>query len=526
MRVVRVEVEHPVVCAFLKVFDLRRPIRIQILLPFSATMVAAVAMIAMTSAWLAVRRVEEQTLLRIQNVVDTLSDSRLTYTEAILQKMSGLSGAEFLALDRGDRPVQTTVSRADEIAEFVKSAPVISSETSMTELPRVDTEVGTCFAAKIEIERAGPVATLVVLYPEASWEEARWTATWPPLVVGLGTVVVMAGISTWLAGRISRRINHVRRLLDEIADGKFPETSSEDALAKRVDEVDDLIATAGNLSGQLKELQHTIQHTERVRLLAQLAGGLAHQLRNAVTGARMAVQLHQNRCPLNAESGANSSDQESDDTLAVALHQLSLTEEQIRGLLSLTRQEIEPAQSVNLSDAIREVQRLIAVQCEHFHVTLRVIIPDEMDWSISDAESFRTAILNLSLNAIEAAGDGGAIEIEVVPDSATLGFSKLDRDERSEDGAGGGRDSHMVSVEVRDSGDGPSDDVQENLFEPFVTSKPEGVGLGLALVSRAAESMGGSVSWQRRDGMTVFRFTVRAEQAEEITVPHLNSSLS
>ena len=50
---------------------LRRPIRIQILLPFSATMVAAVAIIAMTSAWLAVRRTEEQTLLRIQNVVET-----------------------------------------------------------------------------------------------------------------------------------------------------------------------------------------------------------------------------------------------------------------------------------------------------------------------------------------------------------------------------------------------------------------------------------------------------------------------
>ena len=63
-------------------------------------MVAAVAIIAMTSAWLAVRRTEEQTLLRIQNVVETLSDFRLTYTDAILEKMSGLSGAEFLALDR------------------------------------------------------------------------------------------------------------------------------------------------------------------------------------------------------------------------------------------------------------------------------------------------------------------------------------------------------------------------------------------------------------------------------------------
>ncbi|MGZ0174623.1 MAG: sensor histidine kinase, partial [Planctomycetales bacterium] len=324
---------------------MRRPIRIQILLPFSATMVAAVAIIAMTSAWLAVRRTEEQTLLRIQNVVDTLSDSRLTYTDTILSKMSGLSGAEFLALDRDDRPVASTLPDPEVIAKAAKAAPVISAESSMTQLPRVDTELGPCFAARVAADGAGQVVTLVVLYPEASWEEARWTATWPPMLVGAGTVVVMAGISAWLAGRISRRINSVRALLEEIADGSFPDASVGGDAAERVDEIDDLIASAGSLSAQLRKLQHTIQHTERVRLLAQLAGGLAHQLRNAVTGARMAVQLHQKQCPMNSKTAADDEVEArfgSDDTLSVALHQLTLTEEQIRGLLSLSRQEVEP----------------------------------------------------------------------------------------------------------------------------------------------------------------------------------------
>tara|TARA_R110002072_G_scaffold302999_3_gene491128 strand:- start:65406 stop:66857 length:1452 start_codon:yes stop_codon:yes gene_type:complete len=469
-------------------------------------MVAAVAMIAMTSAWLAVRRVEDQTLLRIQNVVDTLSDSRLTYTDAILQKMSGLSGAEFLALDRDDRPVAATLSRPEEIALEAKSAPVISAESSMTELPRVDTEVGACFAAKIEIERAGPVTTLVVLYPEASWEEARWTATWPPLVVGLGTVIVMACISAWLADRISRRINGVRTLLEEIADGKFPETFNEDVIAERVDEVDDLIASAGSLSVQLRELQHTIQQTERVRLLAQLAGGLAHQLRNAVTGARMAVQLHQQRCPLESGDASSNAGSQSDDTLNVALRQLSLTEEQIRGLLSLSRQEVDPAQVTELSEAIREIERLIAVQCEHFRVTLSVELPDSIDWEIADAAGFRTAVLNLSLNAIEAAGEDGRVELEVLPD----GEATEDAHSSMSSTDGRARQS-VVVVEVRDSGAGPPPQVAECLFEPFVTSKPEGVGLGLALAKNAAEAASGSLSWERRDGMTVFRFSVPAE---------------
>jgi len=504
-------------------------------------MVAAVAIIAMTSAWLAVRRAEEQTLLRIQNVVDTLSDSRLTYTKTILSKMSGLSGAEFLALDRDDRPVASTLPDPAAIAKAAKAAPVISAESSMTQLPRVDTQLGPCFAARVAADGAGQVATLVVLYPEASWEEARWTATWPPLLVGAGTVIVMAGISAWLAGRISRRINGVRSLLEEIADGHFPDASVGGEPAERVDEIDDLIASAGSLSAQLRELQHTIQHTERVRLLAQLAGGLAHQLRNAVTGARMAVQLHQKQCPMNSNTAADDDVEAgfgSDDTLSVALHQLTLTEEQIRGLLSLSRQEVEPARPAKLSEAILEIERLVAVQCEHFHVTLRVSFPAGIDWEIGDADGFRTTVLNLALNAIEAAGNGGLIEIIVNSEAAGGENSGCQGEVLSEEGRlrpatgqaaigqaaiGQAAIGQSVAVEVCDSGSGPPSEIRESLFEPFVTSKPEGVGLGLALASSAAEAAGGTLSWERREELTVFRFAV---PAEPVVVSELNHSPS
>lgn len=482
--------------------DLRRPIRIQILLPFSAALIAAVALIAITSAWLAVRRAEEQTLLRIQNVVDTLSDSRLTYTESILNKMSGLSGAQFIALDVSDRPVAATLPGPEVISETTKTAPLISAESFITQLPRVETPVGPCFAARVAADGAGQVATLVVLYPEASWDEARRTATWPPLVVGFGTVLVMAVISAWLANRISRRIHVVRILLDEIARGQFgglPETVPED---ERVDEIDDLIASAGSLSAQLTELQQTIQHTERVRLLAQLAGGLAHQLRNAVTGARMAVQLHQQRCPVSSASADESTDESTDDTLRVALRQLSLTEEQIRGLLSLSRQESTETRSGYLSELIRDIQQLIVVQCEHCRVELSVVMPDEFDWRIADSDGLRTAILNLALNAIEAAGVGGEVMISAT--SVNDAVSSARGSEFSEP------ETQLV-VEVSDSGSGPPAELGSSLFEPFVTSKPEGVGLGLALASRAAESAGGQLTWQRRDGMTVFQFRIPAE---------------
>ena len=147
------------------------------------------------------------------------------------------------------------------------------------------------------------------------------------------------------------------------------------------------------------------------------------------------------------------------------------------------------------------------MQCEHFRVTLLVDVPEGAAWEIADADGFRTAVLNLSLNALEAAGEGGRVEIVVLPERES------NEDELPAESASDNRlYQRAIAVEVRDSGDGPASEISDSLFEPFVTSKPEGVGLGLALAKSAAETAGGKLSWERRDGLTVFRFSVPAQQ--------------
>ena len=65
----------------------------------------------------------------------------------------------------------------------------------------------------------------------------------------------------------------------------------------------------------------------------------------------------------------------------------------------------------------------------------------------------------------------------------------------------------LVRICVRDNGPGIAELIQDELFEPFVSTKPEGLGLGLALVRRAAEYLGGHVRWKRENGSTIFEFT-------------------
>jgi nitrogen-specific signal transduction histidine kinase len=71
---------------------------------------------------------------------------------------------------------------------------------------------------------------------------------------------------------------------------------------------------------------------------------------------------------------------------------------------------------------------------------------------------------------------------------------------------------NRVTVEVVDNGPGPTPDVAEKLFEPFVTGKPEGVGLGLAVARQVAEAHGGGVGWRRVDGQTCFAVELPLEQ--------------
>jgi signal transduction histidine kinase len=102
-----------------------------------------------------------------------------------------------------------------------------------------------------------------------------------------------------------------------------------------------------------------------------------------------------------------------------------------------------------------------------------------------------TALDNLIRNAIEAtvvAKDLGAVDDPAVRVSA-------------------GRQNGQAYVLVEDNAGGPPADVEARLFEPFVTAKPKGIGLGLAMARRAMEQQGGSLSFERStDGS---RFTIR-----------------
>jgi signal transduction histidine kinase len=449
---------------------IRWSIRNQILIPLIAIQAVAVAAIAITTATFAARRSQRQIVDRLNGVIDALGHASFPYTGNVLTRMRSLSGAHFVAYAEDGRVTGSSLPNIEGLPPALRSLPDAAHRESLREFPTALLEGTPYIGVSLRPSGGSPGTSLLVLYPETSWRQARWEAMMPPLILGAGSLAVMVLVTSWIAHRIGVRIRSVQRQVARIVEGDFQELP----LDGQRDEVDELSRSINHMCAQLKDMRRTIRETERSGLLAQFAAGLAHQLRNALTGARMSVQLHTRRYPPPAD----------DQTLSVALRQLAMTEEQVKGLLSLGRVESRPPEVCDLRQLLAEVAMLVEPACQHAGVALEPPRAGRPRQVLADPSGLRAAVLNLALNAIEAAGAGGTVRIDTV------------------DGA------DEVAVEVADTGAGPPRELADSVCEAFVTSKPEGVGLGLALAQRVASDHGGRLSWSRTDGETRFRLTL------------------
>ena len=231
------------------------------------------------------------------------------------------------------------------------------------------------------------------------------------------------------------------------------------------------------MAAKLAQLQDAVARSERGRLLGQVSGGLAHQMRNAVTGAKLAVQLHAQSC-----TGGDA------EALEVADAQLSRMAADLQRFFDLGRDGAKRL-PCSLAELVDETVALLGPQCRHAHTGLNWQPPARELVVIGDRGQLGHLVLNLVANAVEAAGPGGTVEVRLVERGA------------------------KCILEVSDSGPGPPSGIAARLFEPFVTGKPEGIGLGLAVARQVAAAHGGSIDWSRQDSRTVFRVEFPVEKA-------------
>ncbi|MBJ6761287.1 sensor histidine kinase [Myxococcaceae bacterium JPH2] len=227
--------------------------------------------------------------------------------------------------------------------------------------------------------------------------------------------------------------------------------------------------------GLFLDMEERAASHEKMAALGSAASLIAHEVKNSLNGLKMAAGLvsHEGEGPLVARTINGQVDR---------LSHLATS------LLHFGKPPVTRRTEVDLSQLVRDVVSGLRALPEADEVRLDVVLPERAPLSC-DPLLLATALDNLLRNAMEATvaakdlGQLAAPEVRVV---ATL------------------RENEAV-VSVEDNAGGPPTTVEGRLFEPFVTSKAKGIGLGLAMTRQALEQQGGMLTFERIPGGSRFQ---------------------
>jgi signal transduction histidine kinase len=452
---------------------MRWPLRRQLTLPLLAVAVASLAAVGAINAHFAARQTRQRIQRQVDGVTTVLATSNFPLTSSVLEQMRELSGAEF---------VVTTIDGATKSASLARpprdlpsAAPVEARELPLGSKLRMGETTYLHRITPLPLYGGGESQMLHVLFPEAEYRSAWQAAFLPPLVIGVITLLAVAAVSHVAARRLTIAAQRLAGEMLRIASGDFNAAP----LPKTDDEIRDLFQSVNVTAEKLAEYDGQVRRAEQMRTVALLGAGLAHEMRNASTGCRVALDLHREQCASDSES------------LDVAKRQLNLMESQLQRFLRVGKTDTAlQTREFDLAALVDDLLSLVRPVARHAGVALRWAPPGDFPPVAGDEEAIGQAIMNLLLNAIEASQQPGGAPARVVNTEIHA------------------RRPECAEVVVSDSGPGPAQSVAATLFNPFVTSKPEGVGLGLAVVKRVVEEHRGAVDWLRADGMTTFRVEI------------------
>ncbi len=238
---------------------------------------------------------------------------------------------------------------------------------------------------------------------------------------------------------------------------------------------------------RLQDLQSELAHVGRVSEMGTLASSLAHELNQPLTAIA-------NYCEGAASLLEGKPDAETIATVREALE--GATAESIRAgeIVRRMRDFLSHGQTEHrvedLPRLITEANALALVGSREHGIEVQVSLDPKADQVFVDRVQIQQVLVNLIRNAIEAMADSAVRSLTISSSAGPDG---------------------LVTICVEDTGSGISDDLAPQLFQPFITSKQAGMGIGLSICRTIVEAHGGRIWFEPRpEGGTIFSFTLPA----------------
>jgi two-component system sensor kinase FixL len=243
---------------------------------------------------------------------------------------------------------------------------------------------------------------------------------------------------------------------------------------------------------RLQELQSELVHVSRLTAMGEMASALAHELNQPLSA--IANYMKGSRRLLE-----DSSDEHAmilREAMDKAAEQALRAGQVIRRLRDFVARGESERRVEGVKKLVEEASALALVGVRDKGVHVRFEFDPRTDFVLADKVQIQQVLLNLMRNAIEAMADADKRELVV--------STALAPDD-------------MVEISVSDTGTGISPEIAAQLFQPFVTTKRQGMGVGLSISRTIVEAHGGSIAPRPNpEGGTVFSFTLPAVTKEEV----------
>ena len=319
------------------------------------------------------------------------------------------------------------------------------------------------------------------LYAYTSLEAKTGNLVQRVVLVALGLMVLVAGLSAYLSRALTRPVSLLSASARRIAEGdrehrirlttgdEIEELSNQfnqmlESLAEHRHDIEEANRELREANRKLTELQAQLVRSERLAALGQLSAGVSHELDNPVGVilgyAELTMEESEPGSPLH-------------EYAVVVREEAKRCKRIIAGLLDFSRPSSGVAENLDLKALIVALVKHLEDQRPFRRISWNLELGDRETVVKADPDSMRQVLVNLALNAAQAMGDEGVITINVVS--------------QIEPAEGG------CMIHFSDTGEGVPQGEEERIFDPFFTTKRrgEGTGLGLSICRKLVEEMGG-----------------------------------
>jgi signal transduction histidine kinase len=246
------------------------------------------------------------------------------------------------------------------------------------------------------------------------------------------------------------------------------------------------------MAASLKEQMQNMQRAEQMVVIGELAAGLAHEIKNPLSGIKVTLEL------LSEETCISENDKEIGVQAIKKIKQIELL---LKSLLDFAK---PPKPQFIITDINRELEKIIQFARKYPAFTSEERNPIKIDMDLSDKlpqllvdpMQLEQSFLNLILNAFDAMPDGGTVSLRT-------GFNSID---------------NTVIIEIQDTGKGIEEDKAKDIFRPFFTTKAQGTGLGLAVTKRFIEQNRGKIIVESAPNVgTTFKIYLPVNGSKKVT---------